>query len=333
MRRTLLVPLSFLVVLHLVVLFAGFFSPYDPSSQHRAVPFAPPGRLHFFDECGKFHLRPFVYDWRAAPGTTASYQEDRSRPYWVRIFVSGSPYRIAGVWPSSLHLFEVDAPGTIFLIGSDDYGRDQFSRLLYGAQISLLAGPLAAALAISIGLALGAIAGYFGKWLDELVMAAAELFLSLPWLYLLLGARAALPLNLSPREAFLAIIGVLGIIGWARPARLVRGVVLTAKEREYVTAARGFGASDLYLIRRHVLPQTRGLLLTQAALLIPHYILAEVTMSFLGLGVNEPATSWGSILASLQHYNVLVSYWWMWLPALFLLPVFAAYYTLANALG
>ena len=136
-------------------------------------------------------------------------------------------------------------------------------------------------------------------------MAGPELFLALPWLYLLLGARAALPLNLSPRDAFLAIVIVLGVIGWARPARLVRGVVLTAKEREYVIAARGFGASDVYLLRRHVLPQTRGLVLTQAALLIPHYILAEITMSFLGLGVNEPGTSWGAMLSRLQQYHVL----------------------------
>ena len=142
-----------------------------------------------------------------------------------------------------------------------------------------------------------------------------------------------MPLNLGPREAFLAIVGVLGAIGWARPARLVRGVVLTAKEREYVTAARGFGPTDWYLLRRHVLPQTRGLLLTQAALLIPHYILAEVTMSFLGLGVNEPGTSLGAMLASLQNYHVMVSCWWMWLPALFLLPVIASYYALAKALG
>lgn len=333
MRKTLLAPLVFLILLHILALFAGFFSPYNPAAQHRGLSFAPPTRLHFVDESGKFHLRPFAYGWRRAAGVTDVYQEDRSRSYWIRFLVSGAPYTIVNVWPSRFHLFGVEEPGVVFLMGADDYGRDQFSRLLYGAQISLFAGPLAAALAIGIGLLLGAMAGYYGKWLDELLMGGAELFLSLPWLYLLLGVRAALPLNLSPRQAFLAIVGVLGILGWARPARLVRGVVLTAKEREYVTAARGFGASDLYLLRRHVLPQTRGVLLTQAVLLIPHYILAEVTMSFLGLGVNEPAASWGSMLASLQHYRVFVSYWWMWSPAFLLLPVFGAYYAIANLLA
>jgi peptide/nickel transport system permease protein len=333
MRKNLLAPFSFLIFIHCVILFAGFFAPYDPTSQHRALPFAPPNGIHFVDRYGKFHVRPFVYESRMASGASEVYHEDRGFSHGIRFFTSGTQYLVAGVWHSRIHLFGVDGPGALFLMGTDDYGRDQFSRLLYGAQISLLAGPLAATLAISIGLMLGALAGYYGKWLDELLMAGAELFLTLPWLYLLLGARAALPLNLGPRQAFLAIVGVLGAVGWARPARLVRGVVLSAKEREYVIAARNFGATDWYLLRRHILPQTRGLLLTQAALLIPHYILAEVTMSFLGLGVNEPGTSWGSMLASLQNYHVMVSYWWMWLPALFLLPVIASYYALSKGLG
>lgn len=333
MRRSLWVPLVFLIIVYCVVLFAGFFAPYDPTTQHRSAPFASPNRVHFIDQNGTFHLRPFVYDRLPVSGAGGSYQEDRTRSYPVRFFSSGPRYATAGMWHSTLHLFEVTEPGAIFLMGTDDYGRDQFSRLLFGAQISLIAGPLAAALAISIGLVIGALAGYYGKWLDEFLMACAELFLALPWLYLLLGARAALPLSLAPREAFLLIVILLGAIGWARPARLVRGVVLTAKEREYVLAARGFGGPDLYLLRRHVLPQVRPLLFTQAALLIPHYILAEVTMSFFGLGVNEPGTSWGSMLASLQSYHVLVSYWWMWLPALFLLPVVGSYYALSNALG
>jgi peptide/nickel transport system permease protein len=333
LRKTLFVPLTFLIVLHGVILFAGFFAPYDPTVQHRALPFAPPTGIHFVDRYGKFHLRPFVYDRRMASETSGVYQEDPSVTYGVHFFIPGAGYLLAGVWRARIHLFGAEGEGIVSLMGTDDYGRDQFSRLLYGAQISLVAGPLAAALAIGIGLLLGALAGYYGKWLDELLMFGVELFLALPWLYLLLGARAALPLNLGPREAFLAIVGVLGAIGWARPARLVRGVVLSAKEREYVIAARGFGATDWYLLRRHVLPQTRGLLVTQAALLIPHYILAEITMSFLGLGVNEPGTSWGSMLASLQNYHVMVSYWWMWSPAFFLLPVIAAYYALSKTLG
>ena len=163
-------------------------------------------------------------------------------------------------------------------------------------------------------------------------MRLTELFLALPWLYLLFTVRAFLPLHISPAHAFLLLIAVVGVTGWARPARLVRGLALSARERDFVLAARGFGASNLHLLCRHILPETYGVLLTQAALLIPQYILAEVVLSFLGLGVSEPSASWGTMLGSLQQYHVLVSYWWMLIPGFALIPLFAAYYTLADAL-
>jgi peptide/nickel transport system permease protein len=326
-----LFPLIPLTVLHAVVLLAGFFAPYAPERQNRDFGFAPPTRVRFVDSTGQLHFRPFVYGLRAQPD--GSYSEDQSRIFEVHFFFRGDAYRIAGVWQSQLHLFGVMEPGVLFVMGSDDYGRDQLSRFLSGAQISLMAGPLAALLALSIGTLLGAVSGFCGRITDSLVMAAAELFLALPWFYLLLGIRALLPLDLGPRQAFLMIVSVLGVIGWARPARLVRGVVLSAKQREFVQAARGFGASDFYLIRRHVLPQASGVLLMQAALLVPQYVIAEVTMSFLGLGVSEPAASWGLMLTGVRHYHALVSRWWMWLPALLLIPVFFAYYALAAALG
>jgi len=153
-------------------------------------------------------------------------------------------------------------------------------------------------------------------------MRVAELFVALPWLYLLLALRAFLPLSVSPLRAFFLIIVVVGAVGWARPARLVRGVVLSAKERDYVRAARGFGAKNNYLLQRHILPQTASVILTQAAILVPQFVLAEMTLSFLGLGVPEPVASWGSLLASLQQYSVLVSYWWMYMPALAIVPFF-----------
>jgi peptide/nickel transport system permease protein len=139
-------------------------------------------------------------------------------------------------------------------------------------------------------------------------------------------------LSVSPLEAFLLIVVVSGTLGWARPARLVRGVVLSAKQRDFVRAARGFGASDKYLFRRHILPETSGLLLTQATILVPQYVLAELTLSFLGLGVPEPVASWGNLLANLQQYSVLMSYWWMYLPALAMVPFFLTYLGLASAL-
>lgn len=321
----------FLLATHVGVVFAGFLAPYDYATQNRAYPFAPPTRIHFIDTSGDWHWRPFVY--RLAEGAAfGTYEEDTSLIHPLRFFVEAEPYRLLSVVPMRVRLFGVEGEGRVFLMGTDGFGRDQFSRLLYGGQISLFAGLLAAALSLAWGTVLGTIAGYYGRWADEGIMRFAELFLALPWLYLLFAVRAFLPLHLAPAATFVLLIGIIGIVGWARPARLVRGIVLSARERHFVLAAANFGATDFYLLRRHILPQAWGVVLTQAALLVPLYMLAEVTMSFLGLGVGEPTPSWGNLLASLQQYYVLDSYWWMLLPAVTLVPIFLAYFSLASVL-
>jgi peptide/nickel transport system permease protein len=317
---------------YLATLFAGFLAPYDFAQQDRALPFAPPSHLRFRDSHGAMHWRPAVCLLAEQAGAVGVYSEDSQKCYPLHWYVKGSEYKLFGLFPSQMHVFGVTAPAKVFLMGSDGFGRDVFSRLVYGGQVSLLSGLLATILSLGIGTALGAIAGFYGGWIDAVVMRCAELFLALPWLYLLVAIRAFLPLHINPVQAFLLLIGVIGIVGWARPARMIRGVVLSVKERRYVAAARIFGASDLYLIRRHVLPQTFSVLLTQAAILVPQYILAEVTLTFLGLGAGEPAPSWGNMLATLQQYNVLVSYWWMWAPGVVLFPILLSYLLLASAL-
>jgi len=330
-RRKVIGASSFLLALHLAILFAGFIAPSDPASQNRDFPFAPPTRLHFVDAQGRFHLRPFIYQTEPAPEGLYEYLENRAQAYTVRFFVSGPKYKVAGLLPLHTHLFGVDSPAQIFLAGSDSYGRDQFSRILYGGQISLAAGLLAAGISLLLGLLVGCVSGFYAGWIDESAMRLAELFLVLPWLYVLLAIRSFLPLHVSPAETFFLLVAVIGTIGWARPARLIRGIVLSAKMRKYVTASRGFGASDAYILRRHVLPHAYGTLLTQAALLVPQYVIAEVTLSFLGLGLSEPMPSWGNLLANLQQYSVLVSYWWMFLPALALVLVSLGYLAVADA--
>ncbi len=305
-RRTKIgLALAFLGILHCAVVFAGFLAPYPYAQQHREFPYAPPTRIHF-------HPRPFVYGW-------AQGREDTARSYPVQFFVHG-------------RLFGVPEPGVIFLLGSDGYGRDLFSRLLYGGQVSLLTGLLAAFLSLGLGLVLGTAAGFQGGWLDQLLMRGGELVMALPWLYLLLAVRAFLPLHITTVQAFFLIVAIIGGVGWVRPARLIRGVVLSAKERGFVLAARGFGASDAYLIRRHILPMTLSVLLTQATVLIPQYILAEVTLSFLGLGVGEPVPSWGNMLAEARQYHALVEHGWMLAPGLATIPVLLGYLLLADTL-
>jgi peptide/nickel transport system permease protein len=332
-NRKLRLSFAGLALVHILVLNAGFFAPYDPTEQNREFPFAPPMHLHFVDARGKFHLRPFVYAWkhRGEGSASLSYSEDRGRPLPIRFLVGGKKSR-ENPLRSSHHMFGVGPSAQVFLLGTDDFGRDQLSRLLYGGQISLFAGLFAAALSLALGLPLGSLSGYCGSWVDDVIMRGSEIFMALPWVYLLFAVRAFLPLHLGTRQSFFLLVGVIGLTGWARPSRLIRGVVLSAKQRDYVYAARGFGASNFYVLRRHVLPETFGVVLTQAALLVPQYILAEVTFSFLGLGVGEPVASWGNMLASLQKYYVLESYWWMFAPGLVLIPVFVLYYVISNAL-
>jgi peptide/nickel transport system permease protein len=325
-------PLVALAVVHLLVISAGFVAPYDPATQDRAAPNCPPTRIHWMSAEGGLHWRPFVYGFADPTEKAEPCAEDRNRSHAIQFLTRGVPYNILGVLVSDRHLLGVAAPARLYLMGTDNYGRDVFSRLLFGGQISLFAGLLATVLSLTLGVVLGTLAGFFGGWGDAIIMRGAELFLALPWLYLLLALRAFLPLHTGPRQTFLLLVAIIGILGWARPARLVRGVVLSAKERTHLVAARCFGASDLYLIRRHVLPETRSLVLAQAALLIPQYILAEVTLSFLGLGLGEPVASWGTMLATLQQYHVLVSDWWMFFPGVLLVLVLLSYGGLANAM-
>jgi peptide/nickel transport system permease protein len=333
MRARAAILVVLLAGLHLILLFAGFFAPYDPTTQDRELPYAPPTRLHFRDSAG-FHLRPFVYAWKTVPepdgDQVEGYKEDQSREYPLQLFVNGASYKLLGVYEATVHLFGVAEPGKFLLFGADGFGRDELSRVLYGGQISVAAGIAATFITLFAGTVFGIIAGYYGRWIDESLMGVTELFLSLPWLYFLLGVRAFLPLHLSTLRTFFLLTGVIGLIGWARPARLVRGLVLSSRNRNYVLAARGFGGSDFYLLRRHILPETFGLLLTQAALLVPRYIAAEVTLSFFGLGVNEPTPSWGNMLSTLQQYSVLVSYGWLLAPACALVVTSVLYSSLAD---
>ena len=202
-----------LIILHGVVLAAGFVAPSDPIQQDRERPYAPPAAIHFVDAQGKFHVRPFAYAKRLREGSFDEYEDDRATRVPLKFFVTGTSYRVLGFLPANVHLFSAES-GTINLLGTDGYGRDLFSRILYGGQISLLAGLLAAAVPLLIGTVVGSASGYFGGWTDSIAMRLAELCLALPWLYLLFGMRAFLPLLVSPLKAFLIVVVTIGALGW-----------------------------------------------------------------------------------------------------------------------
>jgi peptide/nickel transport system permease protein len=324
-------PLTVLAVVHFVVLLAEFFAPYDVATQHRELPYASPTEIHWMDTKG--HLsRPFVFRLIELPGDVTHFTEDRRIMYRIHVLPRGALYTVGGFVTWNRHLFGVEPPAHIFVMGSDAFGRDLFSRFLFGGRISLLSGVSATALSLALGTILGIMAGFYEGWLDSLIMRCVELFLAVPWLYLLLILRGLFPLHTNPRKAFCFFIGVVAVIGWANPARLIRGVVLSIKEQRHILAARSFGASDVYLVHRHIMPEIRGLVLTQAMILIPQYVLAEVTLSFFGLGMSEPIPSWGGMLANLQQYHVLTSQWWMFLPGLMLIPVMLSYGLVSHSL-
>jgi peptide/nickel transport system permease protein len=324
-------PVFLLCVIYLLVVAAGFIAPYDYALQTRDAVLSPPTKVHWIDSNGVFHFRPFVYRTIEDPERPNDLQEDKRVPYTIH-FAALETQEDGSDFGRRLRLMGVDPPAHLFLLGTDELGRDVFSRLLYGGRISLLAGLFAASLSLGLATILGSIAGFYGSWIDMGIMRIAELFIALPWMYLLLALRSLLPLHMGPVRVFFIVVGLIGSLGWARPTRLVRGVALSLRERHYVLAARSFGASDAYLLRRHILPGIGWLLLTQAVLLVPHYVLAEVTLSFFGLGIGEPTPSWGSMLASLQQYRVLVSAWWMFSPGVAMVTVFLLYRALHDAL-
>lgn len=300
-----------LLVLYTLALLAPFLSPYGPEQMDRNRFFHPPTMLRWVDTQGSFHLGPFIYATRLSDPSSLRYEEDRSRMLPLRFFTQGAPYRLFGVFPTDRHLFGVGEGGRIFLLGGDMFGRDVWSRLLHGAQISLTVGLLGIAISFSLGMLLGGIAGYLGGWVDTVIMRGTELLLSIPGLYLIVALRAVFPADLPSQQVYLAIVAILAFIGWASLARVIRGMVLSIRRAEYVAAAEALGASRLRIIIRHILPNTMSFVIVAATVAVPGYILGEVFLSFLGVGVQEPAASWGNMLNQARSLRALTSFPWM----------------------
>ena len=315
------------VIVHAVLLAAPWIAPYDPAVQHRDAPLRPPTRVHLVDADGQWHARPFVCaQTRAAAGPG----EDCSVRFPIRALVRRSTSGF--LTKTTTRLFGVDEPGDLFLLGTDEYGRDVWSRLLVGARISIFMAVSAAGIAIALALVGGSVAGYAGGVPDAVLSAITEIVLALPWLYLILAVRAALPLVLAPGQAMGLIVILLAGIGWARPGRLVRAAVASTRTRDYIAAARTAGASTPYVLRRHVWPELSGLLATAALILIRQFVMAETALSLFGLGIPEPMPSWGAMLAAALRPQALTETWWLLSPVAGLVGVCVMYYVLDRAL-
>ncbi len=305
------VGIAVVVLLYVVVAFAGFLAPYAYQQQVRGEPSAPASAIRFRDETGNFSLRPFIYPIRLEDPLTLKYNEDRSRPYPIEFFVRGSRYDLLGIFSTDLHLFGVVSSADagldpqLRLLGSDELGRDRFSRLLYAIRFSLIVTPLGTLLASIIGILIGVVSGYAPRRIDSVLMGAADTMLSLPTLILILAARAAFPLELPPLKAAFLLVTIFAATGWAEIARLARGLVTSIREREFVLAAKASGLTQPRILFRHILPNITGPLITQMTLMFPAFLLYEVALSFLGVGLQEPEPSLGNMLSAAADLTLL----------------------------
>lgn len=319
-NRVAMAAMWLLVLLYGLAVFADFIAPYTYETQDAYRSFHPPhvlGRIHFKDQTGNWQ-RPFIYGSMISDPYNKVYLEDTSTIYPIRFFVEGDEYNLLWTIPTRRHLIGVDAPGRLYLLGGDQFGRDIMSRILYGGRISLSVGIIGILISTSIGMLIGGIAGYFGGAIDFGLMRLVELILALPSLYLILVLRQSFGADLSSTQLYLIIILILSFIGWASIARVIRGMVLSIKEQEYVIAAQALGFSRIWIVLKHILPNTLSFVIVTATLSVPFYILGEVALSFLGVGVQEPEASWGNMLQAAQNLRYLTDYWWILTPGVFI---------------
>jgi peptide/nickel transport system permease protein len=287
----------------LSAVFAGFLAPYDPNAQSRFEPSAPATRIHFNG------LTPTIYARRVEDPLRRTYAEDMSLAFPVGFFVRGYSYKLLGIGETDVHLFGVRSTSGIAprinLLGTDQLGRDRFSRLLYAVRFSLIVAGVGVLVACLIGISIGGVSGYAGRLVDTCLMGATDAMLALPTLILILGVRAAFPLELPMTRAALLLLLIFALTGWAEMARLTRGLVLSLRKREFVVAAVALGVSQKRVLFRHILPNILPSLRTRAVLLFPTFLLAEIALSYLGVGLQEPEPSLGNMLTAASDLDQL----------------------------
>lgn len=310
------IALVVLGIIYFALFFADFIAPYTKDFSDRTMAYVPPSKIFTIDENGKFS-KPYTYNYKRefdSVDLKIIYSLDRSQKHYIKFFSQGQKYRFLGLIPMKRHLITTDENGRLYLLGTDINGRDVFSRILFGGRISMTIGFLALFVLFPIGLLYGGIAGYFGGKVDMLMMRFAEAVMSIPSFYLLIILASILPSGMTSVQRFMLIVVILALIGWAGFARVVRGMVLSIKNQEYVQAARSIGASRFRIIVKHILPQTTSFVIVAMTLSVPSYILSESGLSFLGLGIQQPDASWGNMLKEAQEYTNIIYRPWLLTP-------------------
>ena len=319
-HRLAVVSVFLIVLLYVTAIFAEFIAPYDLHERHKEYAFVPPMRVRIFHE-GQL-VRPFVYRLvRQIDEETLrrTYVDDRSRMYPLRLFVRGDEYWFWGQYRGDLHLFGVEGDGVIFLLGTDQLGRDMLSRILNGARISLSIGFIGVVVSFLLGLLIGGVSGYFGGTVDAVIQRIIEIIRSFPAIPLWMAFSAALPPQWPPLRVYFAITVILSLVGWTMLARVVRGKLLALREEDFVLAARLCGNSEMSIIWKHLLPSFMSHLIVSITISIPLMILGETALSFLGLGLQPPVTSWGVLLQDAQSVRTVALHPWLMLPVLFVI--------------
>jgi peptide/nickel transport system permease protein len=346
-----------LLIFYIAVIGADFFAPYDPYASQLNGSLLPPTHLYWQSEQG---TGPQIYPTTQGPVDVNTgnrlLKEDRIHPSPVRLFVKGFEYHFLQIklplptrwslsnlkidqvvvfpgFKSDRHLFGTPGAAKLNLLGTDEQARDQFSRLLFGGRVSLSIGLLGVAISFPLGMLVGGISGYFGGMVDGVLMRGVEVLMTIPSIYLIVALAKVLPDTLSSSDRFILIVLITSLVSWTSLARVIRGEVLSLKQREFVQAARAVGGQPLYIIVRHILPQTATFVIISATLSIPSFIGAESVLSLIGLGIQQPDPSWGNLLSLATNASILVFQpWLLWPPAILIVLTVLSFNLLGDAL-